>query len=126
VAHSPQERRVAAQLDQGPPDPDAPECPAGVTVAEAAALQPDQRRAERVPGPGVGQAQQEPRVAAREREQARRPVSAQVRPDEEPPPLLLLAPAPALVGAAQAPGRAAGVQQHERARARRSPTRRQC
>jgi hypothetical protein len=98
-----------------------------VTVAEAAALQPDQRRAERVPGPGVGQARQEPRVAAREREQARRPVSAQVQPDEEPP-LLLLAPAPALVGAAQAPGRAAGVQQHEheRARAHRSPTRRQC
>jgi hypothetical protein len=97
-----------------------------VTAAEAVGLRLDQRRAERVPVPGVGQAQQEPRVAARER--ARRVVWVQVPPlDVEPPLLLLQARALARVAAAQAPGRAAEApQEHERARAHRSPTRRQC
>jgi hypothetical protein len=113
-----------AQLDQGPPDPDAPECQGGATVAEAAGPRPDQRRAEPAPGPGVGQAQQEPRVAARER--GRPVVSARAPPGAEPR-RLPLALAPALVAAAQVPARGVGaLREHGRARAHRSPTRRRC
>jgi hypothetical protein len=126
-AHSLLERRVAARLDQGPPDPDAPGCPVGATEAEAAGLPLDQRRAERVPGPAVGQAQQEPPVAARE--QGRLVVSAQAPPDGGPP-LPLLAPAPvpvARVAAAQALALGVGaLRERGRARAHRSPTRRRC
>jgi hypothetical protein len=93
-------------------------------AAEAAVPPLDQRRAERAPEPDVGQAQQEPPVAARER--GRRVVSAQAPPGAEPP-LLLLAPALALVAAAQAPARGVGaLRERGRARAHRSPIRRRC
>ena len=93
-------------------------------MAEAAGLRPDQRRAEGAPGPGVGQAQQEPRVAARER--GRPVVSARAPPDAEPR-LLPLAPVLVLVAAAQAPVRGVGaLRERGRARAHRSPTRRRC